>query len=97
MKGDIVTATIITCLRYLFCTKQIITDGVNDGYEDGAVQEHFQQGSGAYRHESFDRQAGGGDGYDKWDDEEEDWETQQHQQDQDGKYLVTFDQGAEHL
>lgn len=67
----------------------MITDGVNDGYEDGAVQEQFQQGSGAYRHESFDRQAGGG-GFDKWDDEEEDWEVQQHHQDQDGKYLVTL-------
>lgn len=50
-------------------------------------EDHVQQ---PYRHDSFDQQPGGGDGYDKWDDEEEDWEAQQRQQDQDGKYSILF-------
>ena len=58
----------------------MITDGVS---EEGAMQEdQFQQDADNYRHDSFDQQ--GGDGFDKWDDEEEDWEAQQRQQDQDG-------------
>ena len=71
-----------------YCTKQIISEfeGASDGFGDGAVQEdHFQQGTEPYNHDGFDQQAGGGDGFDKWDDEEEDWEAQQRQQDQDGK------------
>ena len=69
--------TIIAC-----CTIQIITDGVNE--ERAQQGDQFQQGAESYHHDSFDQQGGDGDGFDKWDDEEEDWEAQQRQQDQDG-------------
>ena len=69
--------------------KQIITDGVSDGYGGGAVQEdNFQQDAEPYQN---DHQGGGaGDGYDKWDDEEEDWEAQQRQQDEEGNHPTFF-------
>ena len=59
---------------------------MNDGFEDGAVQEdHFQQDAEPYNNDNYDQQpSGAGNGYDKWDDEEEDWETQQRQQDEEG-------------
>lgn len=62
---------------------EIIADGVSDGYGDGAMQEdNFQQEAEPYQN---DHDVGGaGDGYDKWDDEEEDWEAQQRQQDEEG-------------
>lgn len=62
---------------------------MSDGYGDGAVQEdHFQQEEPEpYQN---DHQAGGaGNGYDKWDDEEEDWEAQQRQQEEEGSYPLT--------
>ena len=67
----------------------MITDGVSDGYGGGAVQEdNFQQDAEPYQN---DHQGGGaGDGYDKWDDEEEDWEAQQRQQDEEGNHPTFF-------
>ena len=68
----------------------MITDGVSDGLGGGGpVQEdHFQQDADSYPQDDFDEQPGGG--FDKWDDEEEDWEAQQRQQDQDGSLTSSF-------
>ena len=69
--------------------QQLITDGVSDGYGDGAVQEdHFQQQE-AEPYQNDHQAIGAGNGYDKWDDEEEDWEAQQRQQEEEGNYPLT--------
>lgn len=63
---------------------------MNDGYEDGAAQEDgYQQDAepSSYQndHQPQDGAGGGaGSSFDKWDDEEEDWEAQQRQQDEEG-------------